>query len=145
MRIRYVIPIDDAKALIISDHWEFPMLGGVCLVREEGGLAKTIEVVFNGRPLGEAPAIEEVSGGEARYSISIRDKLLPFVKNTLNDAKSFLQCYFGIEFLLDDIDVRYEGETSDEEELIPVKSMRVGKHNEPLYLPFDMLTRAIWA
>ena len=78
-------------------------------------------------------------------SITARDSLLPFVLMQLEKAFVYLQCYFEIEILIDEIDIKYEGETEDEEEQIQVKSFSTNKEPPPLNLTYDYLTRALMA
>jgi len=145
MRIRYIVPIANKRKVIIPDHWDFPMLGGALRVVEKDGLAIAFEVVYENQSTDLAPVIEKGSDGVAKYSIIGRDAQLPFIKIILNDAASFLQCYCDIRLSFGDVEVKYEGESLGEEERIAVKSMKVGKHEEPISLTFDMLTRAVMA
>lgn len=121
------------------------MLGGALRVVEKDGLAIAFEVVYENQSTDLAPFIEKGSDGVAKYSIVGRDTQLPFIKIILNDAASFLQCYYDIRLSFGDVEVKYEGESSEEEGRIAVKSMKVGKHEEPIFLTFDMLTRAVMA
>lgn len=143
MRIRYMIPIK--SELIIPDHWDIPVQGGTCRVVEENGRAKALEIVFTDQPLTFAPHIEELTEGPAKISITSRDQRITFVKRQLDEAMAFLHCFHDINLKTDEIEVKYEGETPEEEKQIAVKAMSIGKHKPPLQLTFDMLTRAIMA
>lgn len=112
---------------------------------EEKGLVTALEVVYQNQPIDLAPTIEEGGEGAVKYSITRRDNQLPFIQIILNDVASFLQCYFDIGLAFDDVEVKFEGETPEEERRIAIKSMKVGKHEEPIFLTFDMLTRAVMA
>lgn len=145
MRIRYIVPIANKRKVIIPDHWDFSVLGGVFHVIEENGFVAAVEIVYHNQSTDLSPTIEQLGEGEIKCSITGRDDHLPFIRIILNDAMSFLQCYFGIGLSLDDVDVKYEGESPEEEDRIAVKSMKVGKYEQPLFLTFDMLTRAVMA
>lgn len=143
MRIRYIVPIK-AKT-IIPDHWEFPVLSGVCHIVEDGGLAKALEIVFHNQRVELAPTIRELESGPAKYAIEAHDHLMSMVQHTLDQAMSFLQCYYDIGLAIDEMEAKYEGESPAEEESIAVKSMRAGKQEHTHWVTFDMLTRAIMA
>ncbi len=143
MRIRYTIPIK--TDLIIPDHWDIPIQGGVCRVVEEYGRAKALEVVFANQPLTYAPHIQNLAEGPVKMSITGRDHHMSFVTRQLNEAMAFLRCFYEIDLAVEEIEAKYEGETPDEEGEIAVKAMSVGRHKPPLPLTFDMLTRAIMA
>ncbi len=143
MRVRYKIPFK--SEVIFPDHWDIPLQGGVCRVIEEAGRAKALEVEFVGQPLSRAPRLEKTLGDLAHFSITDRDHQMPFVLRQLEDAMTFLQCYFNIDLMTNEAEAIYEGETPEEEALIPVKSLGVGDYLPPLNLKFDMLTRAIMA
>lgn len=143
MRIRYTIPIK--RELIIPDHWEIPIQGGTCRIVEENGRAKALEIVFTDQPLTFAPHIEELTEGPVKISITGRDQRIAFVTRQLDNAMAFLHCFHDINLKTDEIEAKYEGETPEEEKLIAVKAMSMGKHEPSLPLTFDMLTRAIMA
>lgn len=143
MRIRYIIPIK--SKIIIPDHWEFPVLGGVLHVVEEKGLVKALEVVFSNQSIDLAPSIQEGGSGPAKFSIEGHDSLLPTVQSVLDGAVSFLECYSDIGLATNEIEAKYEGESAEEEARIHIKSMRVGTHEHSSFLTFDMFTRAIMA
>lgn len=143
MRIRYTVPIKTKT--IIPDHWEFPVLGGVCRVLEEAGLARALEIVFHNQPIELAPVIQELESGPAKFSIEAHDHLISLVRHTFEQAMSFLQCYYDIGLATDEIEAKYESENAAEEGRIAVKSMRVGKQEHTHWVTFDMLTRAVMA
>jgi hypothetical protein len=145
VRIRYIVPIANKRKVIIPDHWDFPMQGGALRVIEEEGLVTALEVVYQNQSIDLAPTFEKGSDGAVKYSITRRDVQLPFIQIILNNVTSFLQCYFDIGLAFDDIEVKFEGESPEEEKLIAIKSMKVGKYEEPIFLTFDMLTRALMA
>ncbi len=143
MRIRYIIPIK--TELVIPDHWDIPVQGGVCRIVEENGRAKALEIVFTDQPLTHAPHIQELTEGPVKISITGRDHRMTFVRRQLDEAMAFLHCFYEIDLATEEIEAKYEGETPEEEGQIAVKAMSVGKHKPPLPLTFDMLTRAIMA
>lgn len=130
---------------MISDHWDIPIQGGVCRVVEKNGRAVALEIVFSHQPLTYAPYIEELANGPVKMSITGRDDRVIFLKRQLEAAMAFLHCYFDIDLATNEIDAKYEGETPEEEEQISVKSMCSSRYKPPLFLTFDMLTRAIMA
>ena len=71
--------------------------------------------------------------------------LLPFIKIQLEDAFIYLQCFFDVEILIDEIEADYVGETEEEERKIQIKNFKPRKIKPLLTLPFDMFSRAIMA
>lgn len=142
MRIRYTIPFD--RKIIVDDYWEIPIQNGKLKIIEEGGYAKGFEVIFENQPLNLAPHFQPPKDGGIP-NITSRDNLLPTIKKQLDNAASFLECMFDINLTTDNADAKYEGETPEEENLISVKGLSIGKHEPVLPLPFSMITRAIMA
>lgn len=143
MRIRYIIPFK--QQVVVPDHWDIPLMGGVCRIVEDRGKAKALEIVFSGQPVTFAPLVAQLTDGPAKASITTRGPQIAFVKQRLDDAMPFLQCYFNIDLAMGDIEARYEGETPEEEEQIHLKSMATSTTPSKVRLSFDMLTRAIMA
>jgi hypothetical protein len=143
MRIRYTVPLK--RKIIIDDHWEIPMQGGKLRVIEEGGYVKALELIFDKQPLEYAPQFQQHRTGKAAATITDRDRRMIFVKRQLNDAATFLECIHDIDLITNEIDVKYEGETPEEEAQIVIKGASMGRHSSALPLSFDMLTRAIMA
>lgn len=143
MRIRYTVPFK--RKIIIDDHWEVPMQGGKLRVIEERGYAKALELIFEKQPLEYAPQMQRNSEGEAVATITRRDHRMIFVKRQLDEAATFLECFFNIELITDEINAKYEGETPEEETRITIKGEAIAPYSPALQLPFDMLTRAIMA
>lgn len=121
------------------------MLGGVLRVVEEKGLVKALEVVFSNQSIQLAPTIRMLDSGPAKHAIEGHDHLLPSIRNVLEEAMSFLECYSDIGLASDEIEAKYEGESPEEEAKIQVKAMRLGSHELVSFLTFDMFTRAIMA
>ncbi|MDR5609995.1 MULTISPECIES: hypothetical protein [unclassified Arsenophonus] len=143
MRIRYMVPFK--RKIIIDDHWEIPIQGGGLRVIEENGYAKALELTFEKQPLEYAPHFQKLSEGAAVAEITGCDQLIIFVKRQLRDAATFLECFYDIELITDEMDVNYEGETPEEEARIVIKSISMGRKLPALPLSFDMLSRAIMA
>ena len=139
----YTIPF--RREVIIPDHWEIPFLGGRLRVVEEGGRAKAVEVVFRGEPITNAPHVEELNEGPVKMHIRERDDRIIFVQRHLEQAASFLECLYNIDLATDAIQIKYEGESPDEEDQIAIKSMKMDKVDHLLPLTFDMMTRAFMA
>lgn len=142
MRTTYTVPFD--REVVIPDHWPIPFMSGVCNVIEKGGRAKALEIIFSGDPVSYAPLIEELNEG-VRAHITGRDRRLVFIKRHLEQAVAFIECLYDVDLAIGEIAIKYEGETPEEEELINVKGMQVGKHKPVLPLTFDMITRALMA
>lgn len=143
MRIRYIVPFK--RKVLIADHWPIPFQGGACKVIEENGYAKALEVVLEGQSVDLAPHICELPQGPVKLEITARDPFLQFIRRQLDHAMAFLRCTFDISLATEEIEVKYEGETPEEETKIPVKMMSVGRHDSALPLSYDLLTRAIMA
>ena len=143
MLVRYRVNLRDPVSL--EDHWPIPIMGGSlnAVTRDETVIA--FEVVFSGQPVSFAPQIIPQKSGDAKYTILHRDKLLPFVKMRLEEAFSYIQCYFDVEILINEIEVEYAGETGEEEKQIRIKSYKSEKEKTTWIVPFDLLTRAIMA
>lgn len=102
-------------------------------------------MTFEKQPLKYAPHFQSHPKGKAVATITGRDHRLIFVKRQLDNAATFLECIHDIHLITDEIDIKYEGETPEEEADIAIKSFSIGRHNPALPLSFDMLTRAIMA
>lgn len=112
---------------------------------EENGRAKGLQVTFTGEPHTYAPDIQEVADGPVKAHITGRNDRLMLVKHHVEQAAAFLECLYNVDLATDEIEAKYEGETPEEEKLIAVKGMKVGKAEHPLPLTFDMLTRSFMA
>lgn len=121
------------------------MQGGRLRVIETDGHATALELTFENQPFEYAPHIQRHDEGEVVATITGRDHLMAFVKRQLDDAATFLECFYDIELITGEIDVKYEGETPEEEAQIAIKGFSKGTHDPSLPLTFDMLTRAIMA
>jgi len=143
MRVRYLIKLDEPIRL--EDHWPIPILDGNLRVISQGGKASAFEITFVGQPVNLAPRVEEHEEGEVKASITICDSLLPFVRMQMEKAFTYLQCYFDVEILIDEIESAYEGETDEEEKQIKLKKYRTNKAEHPAHIPYNLLTRAMMA
>lgn len=143
MRISYTFRLKEP--IWLEDHWPLGIMGGQLHILGEGRLATAIEVSFNGQSTDMAPAVEQHNSGEARATITVRDSLLPLVRIQLEKAFTYLQCYFDVEILIEEVNASYEAESSEEEDQIPVKGCNCRKERAPALIPYDMLTRAFMA
>ena len=82
------------------------------------------EVTFRNQDPNFAPALEESKEKDIKFSIVGRDRLLPLIKMQLADAFSYLQGYFDIELLIDEIEAKYIGENK-EEDLIKLRVLNL--------------------
>lgn len=141
MRSTYTVPFRSKVA--IEDHWPVPFMGGTCRVIEKDGLAEALEVTFTNEPVTNAPLVTELTQGEAQAQITHRDARIIFLKHHLDDAIAFLECFHNIKLATDEITAKYEAETPEEENHIPVHSFTSGRREQVLPLAYDMLTRAL--
>jgi hypothetical protein len=119
MRITYTARL--TKPILLEDHWSAPFMHGRFRPIEESGKVVAFEVAFAGQPNQFAPGWDETASKE-RPTITIRDRLLPSVRQYLQSALSFIQCYLDIDVALDEIAAVYSGETDEEEKEIAIKS-----------------------
>lgn len=101
MRISYTFRLKEP--IRVEDHWPLGIMGGQLHILGEGRLATAIEVSFTGQSVDTAPAVEQHNSGEARATITVRDSLLPFVRIQLEKAFTYLQCYFDVEILIEEV------------------------------------------
>jgi hypothetical protein len=120
-------------------------MGGEFRVVSRNGKATAFEITFAGRSVDLAPTAKQHKGGDVKLSIITRDTLLPFVKMQLEKAFTYLRCYFDVEVLIGEIEIKYSGETEEEEKQIKVKGVSVKREKKPLSIRYDLLTRAIMA
>lgn len=141
MRIRYRIPF--THKLIVPDHWEIPLQGGVCRLHEEDGVVRALEVVFDGQPTRLAPRLADGEEEGAIPTIQMQDANIAFVRVQLRDAMALLQGQFNVGLDWDVVETYYEPESDEEDRDIPIKNFKMGKHTPPTALSFDLLARAI--
>jgi len=141
VRIRYLIPF--SQKLIVPDHWEIPLQGGVCRLHEEDGVVQALEIVFDGQPTRLAPRIADGEGEGDVPTIQMQDANIAFVRVQLRDAMAFLQGQFNVGLDWDAVETFFEPESDAEDEDIHIKNFKMGKHTPPSALPFDLLARAI--
>lgn len=141
MRIRYIFPF--SRKVVVPDHWEIPLQGGICRMREHGGVAKSLEVIFRGQQTRLAPRIVEGKEEGDIPAIVVDDKHLGLVLAQLTDAMAFLQCQFNVGIDWDEIESIYEAETDDEKNEIQISSFKAGKQLPTAVLSFELLAGAI--
>jgi hypothetical protein len=143
MRIRYLIRLKEP--ILLEDHWPIPFMAGELRVVREGQKATAIEIVFTERPSTYAPSIQRDPAAKVAGTLTGHDDLLPLVRMQLGGAIAYLQCYFDIELLTDEIETEYTPETDAEKFQIDVYGLNFRKNIHSLPLTFDWLTRAIMA
>lgn len=143
MRIRYLIRLK--KPVVLEDHWPVPLMGGELRFVINGGKATALEVIFTGQPISHAPTIEQNPAEKIKTTIVGRDNLLPFVQTHLTSAFSYVQCYFDVELLMDEVEAEYIAETDEEIKKIKINSMRVSNSEKIIPVSYDYFTRAIMA
>ena len=119
------------------------MMGGTLRAVSVDDRIVAFEISFGGQDSNHAPALEEAKEDDVKAHIIERDKLLPFVKMQMEEAFAYLQCYFDVDIASDEMEVRYIGETEEEERRIPIKSFNVTRNNVTPTIPYDMFTRAL--
>ncbi len=143
MRIRYLVQLKEPIRL--EDHWPVSIMGGNFRIVSKDGKVTAFEITFVGQSVDLAPTLERHEEGDVKLSIVTRDTLLPFVRMQLEKAFTYLQCYFDVGILIQEIEIEYVGETEEEEKQINVKGYSAKRAKSLLLLPYDLLTRAIMA
>ena len=143
MLIRYIVELRDP--IILEDHWPLSIMGGDLSAVSKGGKVIAFEIAFSDQPVHLAPAAEAQQEGEIKLVISGRDTFLPFVKMQLEEAFSYIQCYFDVEILIDEIEAKYVGETEEEEAQIEIKSFKSRREKNSWVIPYDIVARALMA
>lgn len=143
MRVRYLVQLKEPIRL--EDHWPISIMGGGLKVVSNNGMASAFEITFTGQSVELAPKAEQTGDGDVALSITMRDSLLPFVRTQLEKAFTYLMCYFDLALLIEEIGIKYEGETPDKEKQIAVKGYSSRRDKPQLSIPYDLLPRAIMA
>ena len=131
--------------MIFEDFWPIPIMGGKLLVTQNDGKITGLIAEFKGQDPSFSPALIQNEEGEVKAHIIGRDKLLPFVKSQIEEAFSFLQCYFNVEVISDEIQTEYIAESEDEGQHIKVMSFNTTKNDINPLVPFDIFARAVMA
>lgn len=113
---------------------------------EDDGLVTAIEFEKSGCPIELAFRIDDSLEGPIKATITGDDYFVAEVRDHLDRAFSYLQCYFSTELELNRISIHHEAETDEEAERIVVHSFKLGKQDDrPLPITYDFITRAIMA
>lgn len=120
-------------------------MNGVCRIVESDGYATALEITFCGEPITNSPKVEEVVDGKTKLHITGRDARLPLVKYHVEHAMAYLECFYDVDLDIGNVEIKYEGETPDEEDRIDLKGFKTGRNDTALPLTFDMITRAFMA
>jgi len=118
-------------------------MGGDLHVISKDDRVIAFKIAFTCQPVHLAPAVEAHEQGDVKFINIGRDTLLPFVKLHLEEAFAYLQCYFDMEILINEIEAQYIGETEEEEKQIKIKSFKPEREKRPWMVPYDLFTRAI--
>jgi hypothetical protein len=143
MRIVYTAKI--TSPIVFEDYWPVPFMGGTLTPIVTDGRVSGVEVSIPGQPLSYAPTWNQERKGRSVGTVTIEDKLQPFVEFQLRDALTFLQCLFDVEIDLEDMEARYFAESPEEEAALTIRSWKTSKDRSPLLLPYDLWTRALLA
>ena len=120
-------------------------MGGSLQVISKKNKIVALEISFKNQSVDFAPMLETTNDPNIKAHIVGRDTLLPFVKMQLEDAFAYLQCYFHVEVVVENIQAQYIAESSEEEKKISIKSFKVDKETVTPFIPFDIFTRAVMA
>ena len=113
---------------------------------EEDGLVIGIQFKKSDCPIDLAFQITETPNDISKATISGHDGFAIEVREHLDRAFSYLQCYFSTSINIDEVKITHEAETAEEEQAILLPSFSIGKKdNKPIDFGFDMLTRALMA
>lgn len=143
MLVRYVVEL--REPINLEDHWPISVMGGVLRAVSRAGKVIAFEITFSGQSVHLAPTVQAHEKGDIKLTVVGRDTLLPFVQMRLEEAFAYLQCYFDVEILISEIEVKYAGETEEEEKQIKVKSIKPKRKKNPLTISYDFFTRAVMA
>jgi hypothetical protein len=144
MKVRYVFPLD--RSMRVEDHWPVPLLGGTCRLVEEEAVVTGVEFAKAGLPTTLSFRIQETPGSGSVGAIHGRDDFLPVVREHIQRAFSYLQCFFNTAISVDEVKVFYEAESDEEQSEIDIPWMHYGKKEPaPLPITYDMMTRAFMA
>ncbi len=143
--MRSVYTVQLSQPILLEDFWSVPFMGGQLVPIAIDGKTTGFELTFKGQPAEYAPQWDQNPQGRSKGTLTIRDKLVAFVRFQLRDAFTYLQCFFDIELEIEEIQTHFYAESPEEEAQLTLRSWKEGRHHEPLLLPYDMLTRALSA
>ena len=143
MLVRYLVEL--REPINFEDHWPIPIMGGEMRAVSKDEKAIAFEITFSGQSVHLAPTAEAHEEGDIKLTITGRDTLLPFVKMHLEEAFAYIQCYSDVEILIGEIEIKYAGETEEEEKQIAIKSFKAKRERKSLRMPYDLFTRALMA
>ena len=143
MLVRYLVEL--REPINLEDHWPISVMGGVLRAVSKDEKVIAFEITFSGQSVHLAPAVQAHEEGDIKFAIVGRDTLLPFVRMRLEEAFAYLQCYFDVDILTSEIEVKYAGETEEEEKQITINSIKPKREKHPLMISYDLLTRAVMA
>lgn len=113
---------------------------------ELDGVVTAIEFEKSGCPIDLAFKFHETPNKIVKGTISGNDSFVADVRDHLDRAFSYVQCYFSTELALNRVSITHEPENAAEAEQIIIPSFEVGKRDErPLHITYDFITRSIMA
>lgn len=143
MLIRYTFKLRDP--IMFEDFWPIPIMGGRLRALKKNNRVTGFLVEFEKQDPNLSPSLNQTPEAEVKAHIVGRDKLLPFVKFQIEEAFSFLQCYFNVEIISNEVETEYIAETEEEKRQIQVMSFKTGKSDIDQIVPFDIFARAVMA
>ncbi|WP_120497617.1 hypothetical protein [Kiloniella sp. EL199] len=143
MRVTYIINLQ--KPIQIQDHWPIKILGGDLELISKDSKIIAFKTTFHKQSIELAPTISMNADSIAKCSINASDALKNIVLMQLRKAFYFLQCYFDVNILIDEVESQYEPENKEEAAQLKITSYKKNENNFPTIIPFDLFTRAIMA
>ena len=144
MLIRYTFKLRDP--VIFEDFWPIPIMGGrLRTLKKNGNQVTGFFVELENQDPNLSLSLNHTPEAEVKAHIVGRDKLFPFVKIQIEEAFSYLQCYFNVEIISDEVETEYIAETEEEKGHIQVMSFSTGRNDIDPIIPFDIFARAVMA
>ena len=143
MIIRYKFKL--RNPLIFDDFWPIPIMNGKLHAMDNDGKITGFMAEFKGQDPDFSPSLLQCADGEVKAHIVGRDKLVSFAQVQIQNALSFLQCYFDLEIMSDEVNTEYIAESDEEKKKISIMSLNIEKSESTPTIPFDMFARAVMA
>ena len=101
MLVRYITKLKEP--IKFQDHWPIQIMGGELRAVTKDKRIVAFEITFSGKSVDLSPATEKSNEVGVQYNIRVSDTILPFLKMHLEEALAYLQCYFDVEILIDEV------------------------------------------
>lgn len=143
MQIRYTFKL--RNPVVFEDFRPIPFMDGQLSALKYSGRVTGFLVEIGNQNPNLSPSLKQAPEADVRAHIVGRDKLLPLVKTRIEDAFSYLQCYFNVEIDSGEVETEYIAEAEEEIQQIQVTSFKIGKNEVDPIVPFEIFARAIMA